>query len=190
MTTAAVSSSQGQDIFALCKDAFLQAAVSTQRSQKRKRTGTGRESLSLSDGGRNKLISPLLSLEILFHCLNYNLCCCPLRLITLGWTLPVTHVHVTSHGKGPQMNCGAEVELGHSSVNFALQKEDLLTAGTVSYTLPVCQAKSDCGGFAGWEWETSYFLLVVYSSVVEHAFTWVLPKSLHILTPSILHTVF
>lgn len=63
MTTAAVSSSEGQDSIALCKDAFLRAAASTQRNQKHKGTSTGRESLSLSNGGRNKLISPLLSLD-------------------------------------------------------------------------------------------------------------------------------
>lgn len=39
------------------------------------------------------------------------------------------------------------------------------TAGTISYALPVCQAKSDCGGFAVWEWKTSYFLLVIYDSI-------------------------
>ena len=47
MTTAAVSSSQGQDSIVHCKDAFLQAAVSTQQSRKCKLTGTGRESLSI-----------------------------------------------------------------------------------------------------------------------------------------------
>lgn len=47
MTTAAVSSSQGQDSIVHCKDAFLLAAVSTQQSLKCKLTGTGRENFSL-----------------------------------------------------------------------------------------------------------------------------------------------
>lgn len=137
MTTAAVSSSEGQDSIALCKDAFLRAAASTQGSQKHKGTSTGRESLSLSNGGRNKLISPLLSLGFLLHCLNYNLRCSPLRLITLGWTVHVTHTHVTSHGEGPQMNCRAGVERGHSRAYFPLQKADLLTQ--LGLYLALCQ---------------------------------------------------
>lgn len=46
MTTAALSSCQGQDSIVHCKDAFLQAAVCT-NSQKCKLTGTGGESLSI-----------------------------------------------------------------------------------------------------------------------------------------------
>lgn len=50
MTAAAVSSSQGQGSAVHCRDAFLQAAVSAQQSQKGKLTGRGRESLSLKRG--------------------------------------------------------------------------------------------------------------------------------------------
>lgn len=50
MTTAAVSSSQGRDSVVHYKDAFLQAAISTQQSLKCKLKGKVRESLSYKMG--------------------------------------------------------------------------------------------------------------------------------------------
>lgn len=86
MTAAAVKFQSRSRQRCDCWDAFLQAAVSAQQSQKGKLTGRGRESLSLKC--RNKLIPPAKSCNFPFHYLNSLF---SLRQVTLGWTTHTTN---------------------------------------------------------------------------------------------------